>query len=137
MAGVLALKLAIKRSVLIVPLLAGTVWFILFYNKTYEPLMKFIALRSLHRDDVDSVEPMEPRYDSETGGGRAADEDDITGLRFVNPSLVIPLEEMWVAQKPAQSNGPSESQEQEGAEEEQGAQAGSDSGRSPWADERV
>ena len=130
MAGVLALKLAIKRSILIVPLLAGTVWFIFFYNRTYEPLMKFIALRSLHRDgdhsSEDAVEPFEARYDSETGRGRAVDEDDITGLRFINPSLVIPLEEMWVAKKPA--NGNSNQPTADGSE---------GSGQSPWADESV
>ena len=135
MAGVLALKLAIKRSILIVPLLAGTVWFIFFYNRTYEPLMKFIALRSLHRDDIDSVEPMEPRYDSETERGRVVDEDDVTGLRFVNPSLVIPLEEMWVAQKPA--NGASGNQAGSERSESQDAELGQGQGQSPWADETV
>lgn len=129
MAGVLALKLAIKRSILIVPLSAATVWFIFFYNRTYEPLMKFIALRSLHRDGEESVEPIEFRYDSETAQGRAVDEDDVTGLRFINPSLVISLEEMWVAKSPATGEDRNQDVVDEQPEE--------DNGQSPWADERV
>lgn len=131
MAGVLALKLAIKRSILIVPLVAGTVWFIFFYNRTYEPLMRFIALRSLHRDgdSSDAVAPVESRYDSETGQRRAVDEDDVTGLRFINPSLIIPLEEMWVAKKPADNSN-------HGVVDD-GMDETEDTGQSPWADETV
>ncbi len=131
MAGVLALKLAIKRSILIVPLVAGTVWFIFFYNRTYEPLMRFIALRSLHRDgdSPDAVAAVESRYDSETGHGRVVDEDDVTGLRFINPSLIIPLEEMWVAKKPADNSN-------HGVVDD-GVDETEDTGQSPWADETV
>lgn len=104
MAGVLALKSAIRRSVMVVPLLAGTIWFIFYYERTYEPLMKFIALRSLHRDpNSEEVPRGESRYDSETAQGRHVDEDDVTGARFINPNLIIPLEDMWVVKKP--SNG--------------------------------
>lgn len=63
--------------------------------------MRFIALRSLHRWDSGS--------DHEVLQGREVDEDGETGLRFVNPSLVIPLEDMWVGKKPA--NGSSSSTE--------------------------
>lgn len=55
--------------------------------------MKFIALRSLHREGS--------TFDHNVLQGREVDEDGETGLRFVNPSLVIPLEDMWVAKKPA------------------------------------
>lgn len=58
--------------------------------------MKFIALRSLHREDSSS--------DHEVLQGREVDEDGETGLRFVNPSLIIPLEDMWVAKKPADAS---------------------------------
>ena len=151
MAGVLALKLAIKRSILLVPLAAGTVWFIFFYNRTYEPLMKFIALRSLYREGSDAerdgsgdpmgdgtVEPGESRYDSETARGRAVDEDDITGLRFINPSLIIPLEEMWVAKGSAnRSDDAAEAaQEEQGNSERRNREQGN-GGQSPWADESV
>ena len=55
--------------------------------------MKFIALRSLHREGSSS--------DHDVLQGREVDEDGGMGLRFVNPSLVIPLEDLWVGKKPA------------------------------------
>ena len=101
MAGILGLSLAIKRGILIVPLIAFTVWFIVYYQKTYEPLMKFIAIRSLtHEPPFGALQPGESRYESETGGGRNVDENEDTGLRYINPSLVLPLEEVWLAKKP-------------------------------------
>lgn len=93
MAGVLAPKQPFYRPLLIIPLLLGTIWFLVMFQRSYEPLMKFIALRSLHRED--------PSSGHDILQGREVDEDGETGLRFVNPSLIIPLEEMWVAKKPA------------------------------------
>lgn len=93
--------------------------------------MRFIALRSLHRDgdSPDAVAAFESRYDSETGQGRVVDEDDVTGLRFINPSLIIPLEEMWVAKKPADNSN-------HGVVDD-GVDETEDTGQSPWADETV
>ena len=100
MTGQLAGRSAVKRAILVVPLLVGTVWFGFFYRRTYEPLMKFIALRSLHYDDQPDMPSLgESRYDSETNGGRAVDEDRATGMRYINPSLIIPLEDVWVMNK--------------------------------------
>lgn len=65
--------------------------------------MKFIALRSLTREPpFGAIPPGESRYDSETGYGRTVDDSEETGLRYVNPSLVVPLEEMWITKR---SNG--------------------------------
>ncbi|KAL9103872.1 MAG: hypothetical protein Q9163_001109 [Psora crenata] len=98
MAGILGLSLAIERAVLIVPLLAFTIWFMIFYQRTYEPLMKFIAIRSLtHEPPFGALQPGESRYDSETAGAREVDEDEETGLRYINPNLVLPLEGPWLA----------------------------------------
>lgn len=98
MAGILGLSLAWKRALLILPLLIFTIWFTVFYQRTYEPLMKFIAIRSLTYDPpFSSVHPPESRYESETAGGRAVDEDEETGLRYMNPSLVTPLEGPWLS----------------------------------------
>ncbi|KAL8954542.1 MAG: hypothetical protein Q9183_007062, partial [Haloplaca sp. 2 TL-2023] len=99
MAGLLALRTAFYRSILVIPLLAGTIWFNVFFRRTFDPLMKFIALRSLDDTEApfgDSM-PGETRYERETDRGRAVDEDDETGLRYINPSLIIPLEEVWLA----------------------------------------
>ena len=62
--------------------------------------MEYIALRSLQSGDFSSTLPRgESRYDSETSRGRDVDEDERTGLRFINPSLIIPLEDVWLARK--------------------------------------
>lgn len=91
MAGVLAPKKPFYRPLLIIPLLLGTIWFLVVFQRSFEPLMRIIALRSLHPWDTGS--------DHEVLQGREVDEDGETGLRFVNPSLVIPLEDMWVAKR--------------------------------------
>lgn len=102
MAGLLALRTAFYRSILIIPLLAGTIWFSVFFRRTFDPLMKFIALRSLNSPaPFGDVSPGESRYERDTDRGRAVDEDDETGLRYINPSLIIPLEEVWLAKSSA------------------------------------
>lgn len=106
MAGLLALRTAFYRSILIIPLLAGTVWFNIFFRRTFDPLMKFIALRSLDsKAPFGDISPGESRYERETDRGRAVDEDDETGLRYINPNLVIPLEEVWLTK--SRANGSS------------------------------
>lgn len=100
MAGILGLSLAFYRAAVILPLIAFSIWFIVYYQRTYEPLMKFIAIRSLTHDPPFGAIPQgESRYESETSGGRNVDEDDETGLRYINPSLVLPLEDAWLAKK--------------------------------------
>ncbi|KAK5000930.1 hypothetical protein LTR66_000276 [Elasticomyces elasticus] len=133
-AGQLALKGAVKRSILVVPLLMGTVWFAYIYTRTYRPLMKFIALRSIRQaEQTDYVRPVEDddnndeeglqRYDTETRHGQTVDESRETGLRFINPSLIAPLEDVWIANKSAQRN----------------ARIGDDaaSDENPWGEENV
>lgn len=100
MAGILGLSLAFYRAAVILPLIAFSIWFIVYYQRTYEPLMKFIAIRSLTHDPPFGAIPQgESRYESETSRGRHVDDDDQTGLRYINPSLVLPLEEVWLAKK--------------------------------------
>ncbi|KAL9597414.1 MAG: hypothetical protein Q9219_005167 [cf. Caloplaca sp. 3 TL-2023] len=106
MAGLLALRAAFYSSVVIIPLLAGTIWFSVFFRRTFDPLMKFIALRSLNsKAPFGDVSPGESRYEHETDRGRSVDDDEETGLRYINPNLVIPLEEVWLAK--GQANGTS------------------------------
>ncbi|KAF2854770.1 DUF221-domain-containing protein [Plenodomus tracheiphilus IPT5] len=54
-AGQLALKKAFKRAVLIVPLVFCTLWFFFVFARTYRPLMKFIALRSLRNPEPSNL----------------------------------------------------------------------------------
>ena len=107
MLGQLALLTAIKRSIILLPLLIGTVWFFYFFRKTHEPLMKYIALRSLDEDGVERISLGESRYDTETAAGRLVDDSSETGLRYINPSLIIPLEEVWLTKRNANGRDPS------------------------------
>ena len=118
MAGILGLSLAWKRALLILPLLVFSIWFTVYYQRSYEPLMKFIAIRSLTFDPpFGDVHPPESRYEAETAGGRTVDEGEESGLRYMNPSLVIPLEDVWLPKKTSQEANVNPQNENEGAEE--------------------
>ncbi|KAI9684151.1 MAG: hypothetical protein M1829_003421 [Trizodia sp. TS-e1964] len=99
MAGWLALRQALKRALMLAPLIVATVWFSYFFARTYEPLTKYIALRSIH------VAP--GRGEAAAGTDGAADAHAHAGvyvpgrietleteerMRFVNPNLSAPLE---------------------------------------------
>ncbi|KAG6354284.1 hypothetical protein INS49_004889 [Diaporthe citri] len=129
MAGYLSLQLAFFASLLVVPLLMGTVWYSYYWKRQFEPLTNYIALRSIrHRQSS------RPRNnDSNSGSGASSpgdeggsvvhdevfggpgrhppqdllrrrkstvDEDKEKGLRFINPSLVVPLEQPWIYHDP-------------------------------------
>ncbi|KAF2185100.1 DUF221-domain-containing protein [Zopfia rhizophila CBS 207.26] len=111
LAGQLALQQAFKRAVLIAPLVFGTLWFGYIYSRTYRPLMKFIALRSLRRAEhsdlgravqEDAFSPEHP-YRQAPAGRQTLDEARESGLRFENPSLIMPLGGIWIVNKRARS----------------------------------
>lgn len=106
MTGVLALKSALTASILLLPLLTATIWFSVYFRRTYHPLMTFIALRSIDRHgQIDLLMPSESAWDRDTDRGRAVDTDPETGLRYINPSLVSPLEKMWIKKPGPNFNG--------------------------------
>jgi len=113
MAGQLVLKAAVKRSVLIVPLVVGTLWFSLVFSSSYKPLMTYIALRSIRRAEHADDEARVSRYDREAPP-TTVDESRESGLRFINPNLVIPLEQPWI-KGPRPKNGISRSSSYERA----------------------
>lgn len=89
MAGVIALKQAFTAALLVVPLIMFTMWFSYFYARTFEPLTKYIALRSISRDDDDEyIGPHRPSRNFRRLS--TIDEDRERGQRFINPSLVVP-----------------------------------------------
>lgn len=131
MAGYLSLQLAFFASLLVVPLLMGTVWYSYYWKRQFEPLTNYIALRSIrHRQtrrrrnndgnsnsssgtSSPSDEEGSVVHDEVFGGpGRhppqnllrrrksTVDEDKEKGLRFINPSLVVPLEQPWIYKDP-------------------------------------
>lgn len=122
MAGYLSLQLAFVASLWIIPLVMGTVWYSYYWKRQFEPLTNYIALRSIrHRQpgsngSSGTSSPSEEGsvvHDEVFGGpGRhppqsilrrrksTVDEDKEKGLRFVNPSLVVPLEQPWIYSDP-------------------------------------
>jgi len=98
----LALYSAIKRAVLILPLIVATNWFGMFYRRTYNPLMKYIALRSLHQEDDELFESRDEFLVPEGTGVR---ESDNTGPGFINPNLIEPLKGVWLSKQPANGHG--------------------------------
>ena len=133
--GQLLLKQAYYRTLLMFPLIIATFWISVLYGKTYKPLMKFIALRSVklgerYRDEPRGDEGASPAGvaspedgQSTTSGTSAllgdrnvwADDEAnnnvassrapsmrssrMTKRKFINPSLVAPLDGVWIADK--------------------------------------
>ncbi|KAF2206019.1 DUF221-domain-containing protein [Delitschia confertaspora ATCC 74209] len=110
-AGQLALQQAFRRAFVIAPLVLGTLWFGYVYSQTYRPLMKYIALRSLRRaehSDLGRAVQEEAfvsngRHRHIPGGRQTLDEARESGLRFENPSLIMPLDDVWIVDKRARS----------------------------------
>ncbi|KAJ5584701.1 uncharacterized protein N7459_004501 [Penicillium hispanicum] len=116
MIGVLALRKDITRSLLLVPLLGFTVWFSYWFARTYEPLMKFIALKSINRDQPGGGD-ISPSPSSTFSPPSGLDRDALPiriggqelALRlkkYVNPSLILPLHGAWLpGRSPPTGNG--------------------------------
>ncbi|KAF1950733.1 DUF221-domain-containing protein [Byssothecium circinans] len=108
LAGQLALRKAFKRAALITPLTIATLWFAYVYSRTYRPLMKYIALRSLRRtehSDLGRDVQEEAVAGNENGpvGQQTLDEVRESGLRFEHPSLIMDLDDVWIIDKGARS----------------------------------
>lgn len=122
MAGYLVLQSAFFASSLVVPLLIGTVCYSYAWKRRFEPLTNYIALRSIRKRNPTS-ENSTPNNEADSdivhdesfgGPGRrpaaigallqrrrsTVDEDREKGTRFVNPSLVCPLEQPWIYREP-------------------------------------
>lgn len=96
MAGIIALKTAFTAAGLVLPLIPFTIWYSYYFARTYEPLMKFIALRSIRRESNADVNlagedlgiHRPPGYDRRPS--TTLDEAREAGLRFINPNLTAP-----------------------------------------------
>lgn len=105
--GVLALRKAVTRSLLVVPLLAATVWFSYFFSRNYEPLIKFIALKSIDRNRPGGGGDISPSPSATFSPPSGLDRDALPvriggqelGIRlnkYINPSLILPLHDAWL-----------------------------------------
>ncbi|KAI5848719.1 hypothetical protein DFP73DRAFT_474108 [Morchella snyderi] len=112
MAGFLASQGAFVRSAMVAPLIVGNVLWMYRWEADWGKLNSFIALHAIREPvevDVNQSIPDEEgqvlRGDGTTGSGygRAAyetlDERREHGGLFVNPSLVSPLEDVWVGRR--------------------------------------
>lgn len=97
MAGFLAAYQAFTQALFLAPLVFATIWFAMYFQRTYFPLMYFIALRSIDKNWHPPLpEPTESPWDLATDRGRTVDTDPETGIRYMNPNLTQPLEKLWV-----------------------------------------
>lgn len=95
MAGWLALRSAYIRALLIIPLIAVTFWFTWFYRKTFSSLNRYIALRAI-TDDTGGAGTRSPRDPESTVAGMTVDERREQDHDFINPNMIIPLNDAWV-----------------------------------------
>ena len=96
MAALIGLQKSYTAAILVLPLIPTTISYSYYYARTYEPLTKFIALRSIRR--ASSSEPS--ALDNDFGSGRPVghfrrwsttiDESREKGAKFINPNLVTP-----------------------------------------------
>ncbi|KAK4144829.1 uncharacterized protein C8A04DRAFT_27326 [Dichotomopilus funicola] len=108
MSGYLALKKAFTVALLVAPLFIATVWYGWEFRNRVEPLTRFISLRSIERPGDGGESAILDDDLGQEGGeerevlrrGSTVDEDREKGLRFVNPNLVLPLEQPWIYEDP-------------------------------------
>ncbi|KAI2606671.1 DUF221-domain-containing protein [Hypoxylon sp. NC1633] len=106
MIAFLVLRAVFIEAAFIVPLIVLTFWYN-YSRRRFTPLTRFIALRSIKRASDPGSESHPDRdpnqVQQETRLSRrmsTIDEDREKGLKFVNPSLIVPLEEPWIYQDP-------------------------------------
>jgi calcium permeable stress-gated cation channel len=90
MAGQLVLRAAVKRSVLIVPLVALTLWYSIVFNSSYKPLMNYIALKSIRRAEHADQDAALRRRSLLVSQASHIDETREAGWKFINPNLIVP-----------------------------------------------
>ncbi|KAI1806419.1 DUF221-domain-containing protein [Daldinia bambusicola] len=107
MIAFLVLQTAFIAASFIAPLVILTFWYSFYTQQRYNPLTKFIALRSIKRASDPGSETRPDRDPHQvqrqtrlTRRMSTIDEDREKGMRFINPSLVVPLEQPWVYQDP-------------------------------------
>ncbi|KAI2640338.1 DUF221-domain-containing protein [Hypomontagnella submonticulosa] len=107
MIAVLVLRTAFIAAAFIAPLVILTFWYHSHSRRRFTPLTRFIALRSIKRAS-DPGSESRPDQDPDqvqqqtrlTRRMSTVDEDREKGMRFVNPSLISPLERPWIYRDP-------------------------------------
>lgn len=117
MVSELALYSGFIQSALTVPLIFLTIWYSHYFGRRFVPLTRFIALRSIRpnagtpNNGYSDEEAVASDEDEEEGAGlrpsrgllrrgSTIDEDREKGMRFLNPSLTVRLEQPWIYKDP-------------------------------------
>ncbi|RKF60876.1 Calcium permeable stress-gated cation channel 1 [Erysiphe neolycopersici] len=104
MAGIIALKNQFYAASLVVPLIPFTIWYSYYFGRTYHPLMKFIAFRSIQRKGNTNVNNVEDTslINFETNDllqrNDTFDEEREEESQYLNPNLSAPLVKPWIMQ---------------------------------------
>ncbi|KAI1333189.1 DUF221-domain-containing protein [Xylariaceae sp. FL0255] len=113
MIAILVLRKAFVQAGLVAPLVIVTLWYNHDYHRRFVPLTKFIALRSINREsDPGTQTNPEQEEDRQVRLVRrlsTIDEDREKGMSFINPSLIVPLDQPWIYQDPPPPLTPYES----------------------------
>lgn len=95
MAALIALQKSFTAAVLVLPLIPTTISYSYYFARTYEPLTRFIALRSIRRESNADINITNENFDTnrprENLRRRSTiDEAREKDSKFVNPNLVSP-----------------------------------------------
>ncbi|KAK1970050.1 DUF221-domain-containing protein [Colletotrichum sublineola] len=107
LSSIMALQLAFVQAVAVLPLAAFTIWYSVYFKRRFDPLTRYISLRSIRAGiDVDDEAVLDEDFEGPRPSqgllrrGSTIDEDKEKGMTFVNPSLTSRLEEPWIYQDP-------------------------------------
>ncbi|KAL7942544.1 hypothetical protein V8C42DRAFT_331318 [Trichoderma barbatum] len=114
MIGQIASLSAFVQSVAVFPLIPFSIWYSYYFKRRYVPLMKYIALRAIRpeegsgndeavvdeEEESDDASPDRARSREMLRRGSTLDELKERDLTFINPSLIVPLQQAWVYSDP-------------------------------------
>ncbi|KAL0938412.1 DUF221 domain-containing protein [Colletotrichum truncatum] len=95
LSSILALNSAFVQSILVLPLMIFTAWYSFYFRRRFEPLTRYISLRSIRAEvDAEDAAILDEDFEGPRPSqgllrrGSTIDEDKEKGMKFVNPSLV-------------------------------------------------
>ncbi|KAF6799561.1 duf221 domain-containing protein [Colletotrichum sojae] len=107
LSSVMALEKGFLQSVLVLPLIVFTIWYSFYFARRFEPLTRYISLRSIRVEfDADDAAVLDEDFEGPRPSrgllrrGSTIDEDKEKGMKFVNPSLISRLDRPWIYQDP-------------------------------------
>ncbi|KAJ5015743.1 Calcium permeable stress-gated cation channel 1 [Colletotrichum sp. SAR 10_99] len=107
LSSVMALQTGFAQSVLVLPLVIFTIWYSFYFRRRFEPLTRFISLRSIRAEiDAEDSAILDEDFEGPRPSqgllrrGSTIDEDKEKGMKFINPSLTSRLDRPWIYQDP-------------------------------------